>query len=138
MANSSSDRDGGILDGIASRDAIRGVLAAYARGIDRADASLLKSCYHADAIEEHGGNFHGNAHDYVDQAMPRVRGMGVMQHLPAHAQNQRPVPPHEGLEGRLVLPADEVVKQLVVGPFLVVIGNGHPADLLKGGAECGG
>ena len=81
MAISPADYDREVIDEIIARDAIRWVLSAYARGIDRADAVLLKSCYHADAIEEHGGNFHGNAHDYVDQAMPRVRGMGVMQHL---------------------------------------------------------
>ena len=64
-----------------ARDEIRAVLARYARGVDRADAALLKSCYHADAIEEHGGNYTGNAHDYVDGAVPRIRQMGSMQHL---------------------------------------------------------
>ncbi len=80
MSQSTTDRDAA-LEGVIARDANRAVLSAYARGIDRADAELSKSCYHVDAIEEHGGNFTGNAHDYVDQAMPRVRGMGVMQHL---------------------------------------------------------
>lgn len=60
---------------------IRDVLARYARGIDRADAELLKSCYHPDAIEEHAGNYEGNAHAYVEEAMPRVMQMGPMQHL---------------------------------------------------------
>lgn len=64
-----------------ARDAIREVLAAYARAIDRADGELLKSCYFEDAIEEHGSSFSGRAHDYVDAAMPKVRAMGVMQHL---------------------------------------------------------
>jgi ketosteroid isomerase-like protein len=69
------------IDRMLDRDAIREVLAAYARAIDRAHAALLKSCYHADAIEEHGSSFTGNAHTYVEVAMPRVRTMGVMQHL---------------------------------------------------------
>ncbi len=60
---------------------IRDVLARYARGVDRADGPLLKSCYHPDAIEEHGGNYTGNAFEYVDCAVPRIRGMGAMQHL---------------------------------------------------------
>lgn len=76
----SRDRDTAI-DAMLARDAIREVMAAYARAIDRADAALLKSCYFADAIEEHGSSFTGNAHEYVDVAMPRVRKMGVMQHL---------------------------------------------------------
>ena len=69
------------IERMLARDEIREVLARYARGVDRADADLLKSCYHPDAIEEHGGNYTGNAFDYVDGAVPRIRLMGPMQHL---------------------------------------------------------
>lgn len=69
------------LERALSREEIRDVLARYARGVDRGDAALLKSCYHADAIEEHGGNYTGNAHAYVDEAVPRILQMGVLQHL---------------------------------------------------------
>ena len=64
-----------------ARVEILDVLARYVRGVDRADGPLLKSCYHPDAIEEHAGNYTGNAHEYVDGAMERVRQMGTMQHL---------------------------------------------------------
>jgi SnoaL-like domain len=64
-----------------ARDEIREALARYARGVDRADAELLKSCYHPDAIEEHGGNYTGNAFEYVDGAVPRIKLMDAMQHL---------------------------------------------------------
>ena len=76
-----SDREQAQLQQLLDHAAIRDVLARYVRGIDRADGELLKSCYHGDAIEEHAGNYAGNAHEYVDEAMPRVRGMGAMQHL---------------------------------------------------------
>ena len=69
------------MQGVLARAEIREVLAAYARAVDRADGPLLKSCYHPDAIEEHGGNYTGNAHDYVDGAIPRIERMGSMQHL---------------------------------------------------------
>src|SRR4030095_751803 len=69
------------LDRMPARDAIREVLARYARAIDRADAALLKSCYFDDAIEEHGSSFSGRAHEYVNAAIPKVRVMGIMQHL---------------------------------------------------------
>ncbi len=46
-----------------------------------AAADLLKSCYHPDAIEEHGGNYTGDAHAYVDAAVLRIHKMGAMQHL---------------------------------------------------------
>ena len=60
---------------------IREVLTRYARGVDRGDANLMSSCYHPDAIEEHGGNYTGNALAYVQQAVPRILQMGPMQHL---------------------------------------------------------
>jgi len=37
--------------------------------------------YFDDAIEEHDSSFNGLAHAYVDAAIPKVRNMGVMQHL---------------------------------------------------------
>lgn len=69
------------LQRMLARDEIREVLARYARAVDRADGPLLKSCYHPDAIEEHGGNYTGNAIEYVDGAIPRIMAMGTMQHL---------------------------------------------------------
>lgn len=64
-----------------ARVEILDVLARYVRGVDRGDGELLKSCYHADAIEEHAGNYTGNAHDYVDGAIGRILRMDAMQHL---------------------------------------------------------
>ena len=36
------------------RQAIRDVVNRYSRGIDRQDRDILLSCYHADAIDDHG------------------------------------------------------------------------------------
>lgn len=69
------------MERLMARAEILEVLANYARGVDRADAPLLKSCYHPDAIEEHGGTYTGNALQYVDGAIPRIRNLGPMQHL---------------------------------------------------------
>jgi len=33
---------------------IRDVLARYCRGVDRCDRELIASCYHADALDDHG------------------------------------------------------------------------------------
>ena len=73
--------ESGKIERMLARDEIREVLARYARAVDRADGPLLKSCYHPDAIEEHGGNYTGNAHAYVDGAVPRIERLGPMQHL---------------------------------------------------------
>lgn len=64
-----------------ARVEILDVLARYVRGVDRGDGEMLKSCYHADAIEEHAGNYTGNAHEYVDGAIGRILKMDAMQHL---------------------------------------------------------
>ena len=68
------------LDALFSKQEINDVLMRYARGVDRADRDLLKSCYHADAIEEHGSAYAGPAHDYIEGAIERIRAMGTMCH----------------------------------------------------------
>jgi ketosteroid isomerase-like protein len=44
----------GELRQLLDRDAIRATLTRYCRGVDRADAALLASAYHTDAVDEHG------------------------------------------------------------------------------------
>lgn len=39
---------------VADELAIRNCMARYARAIDRIDMELLRSCYHSDAIDDHG------------------------------------------------------------------------------------
>jgi ketosteroid isomerase-like protein len=63
-----------------ARQEIRDVLARYARGVDRADREMLESCYHEDAIEEHGPNYSGPAMDYIAGAIDRLKLMGDMAH----------------------------------------------------------
>lgn len=43
---------------------ITDVLHRYCRGIDRMDQSLVRSCYHPDATDEHG-SFSGGVEDYL-------------------------------------------------------------------------
>ena len=54
---------GDIDDLLADRE-IRQVLARYCRGIDRLDLGLVRSCYHDDAVDEHG-SFTGDPDEYV-------------------------------------------------------------------------
>lgn len=44
---------------------IRQVMARYVQGVDRRDAALIRSCYHADAYEVHH-IFNGNAHAFAE------------------------------------------------------------------------
>jgi ketosteroid isomerase-like protein len=68
------------LEQLLSKEEIREVLMRYGRGVDRGDEALLKSCYHDDAIEEHGSTYAGPAHPYIEGAVQRIRKMGAMAH----------------------------------------------------------
>jgi hypothetical protein len=53
------------LDRLVAEAEIRRVIARYCRGIDRMDLELVRSCYHADARDEHG-SFSGSVDEYID------------------------------------------------------------------------
>lgn len=61
------------LERAADQQEIRDVIYRYCRGIDRCDYDLVRSCYHPDAIDDHG-DFRGGVEefiDYVQQGLPR-------------------------------------------------------------------
>ncbi len=67
MSNVSSIAEtdiGVVLRRLLDESEIRAVLTRYARGIDRFDADLLRSCYHDDATERHGG-YSGSAEGFI-------------------------------------------------------------------------
>lgn len=68
------------LENMMSKMEIQEVLMRYGRGVDRADEDLLKSCYHPNAIEEHGSAYAGPAFAYIEGAVGRIRKMGTMAH----------------------------------------------------------
>jgi hypothetical protein len=49
----------------ADKLALHELVQKYSRAIDRRDFDLLRSLYHEDATEEHGGMFHGPVADYI-------------------------------------------------------------------------
>lgn len=51
------------------RQAIRDVVNRYSRAVDRQDKALLLSCYHPEAIDDHG-MFVGPAHEFFDWTDP--------------------------------------------------------------------
>jgi ketosteroid isomerase-like protein len=56
------------VDELSAREAIRDILYRYARGVDRADVELLKSCYHPEAVDAHW-TFIGNAHEFAEEIL---------------------------------------------------------------------
>jgi len=63
------------------KQAITDVINLYLRGADRADIPLIADAYHADAIEDHGGVYHGPASDYVALMAKMLPKGGLMNHL---------------------------------------------------------
>lgn len=59
---------------------INDVPVRYSRAADRADADLLRTCYHEDAIEDHGGVYKGSAMAYVDMLAPVLPNAGRLSH----------------------------------------------------------
>lgn len=60
--------------------AIRDVLLRYCRGIDRIDLDLVRECYHADAIDDHGA-FRGDVDGFVSWIGRLLPRYGVTTHL---------------------------------------------------------
>lgn len=64
---------------LADREAIRDVIHRYCRGIDRQDVELLKTCYHADSVDQHA-SFTGTGYGFCDYAMEQVAAALFTQH----------------------------------------------------------
>lgn len=64
---------------VAEREIDR-ALKTYCRGIDRRDAQLVRSVYHDDAIEDHGGAYVGGPDGYVKWLMERLRHFAGTMH----------------------------------------------------------
>jgi hypothetical protein len=54
---------------LADREAIRDCLMRYSRGVDRLDRELILSCYHPDAVDDHGV-FIGDPEAFADWVIP--------------------------------------------------------------------
>jgi ketosteroid isomerase-like protein len=60
--------------------AIKRVILRYCRAVDRIDLPLLRSCYHPDAIEEHG-SFSGSVDEYVAWVASLLEKFDMTMHL---------------------------------------------------------
>jgi len=72
------------LEALEAREAIREVLNDYARGVDREDLELLRSCYHPDAVDVHW-TFIGNAHEFAQDVIDKMGGLPNKKHYITNA-----------------------------------------------------
>lgn len=64
-----------------ARNEIWHVMQRYARGIDRWDADLIRSCYFDDAVDDHGDGFVGGVEGLIEFARETSRGFVSAQHM---------------------------------------------------------
>lgn len=70
-----------LLQGLLDREAIREVMYAYCRGIDRCDETALRSAYWPDATDRHGA-YSGSAAGFIDHAVKaRTNGPRMIHHV---------------------------------------------------------
>ena len=69
-----------LLDDLLAKHEIHEVMMRYCRGVNRLDPELVKSCYHPDALEDHGAS-QGNAHEYSGEFTPGEVYV-VQEHVP--------------------------------------------------------
>ena len=75
--------DEAALQELLDKQAVHECVLRYCRGIDRMDAELVRSCYHADATDEHG-TFLGPRDEFVDWVMDAVAQFAVTMHVVAN------------------------------------------------------
>ncbi len=68
------------LETLIARQQIADVIYRYARGIDRLDFDLVRSCYHPDAYDDHG-SFSGDVEGFIAAAKSFLSRWTATQHF---------------------------------------------------------
>lgn len=68
------------LQQLLDKQAITDLICGFARAADRHDHEAMRSLYHEDAIDEHGGFFKGAAKDFIDRLPEMQAPMQILHH----------------------------------------------------------
>ena len=82
------------LDELLAREEIRDVVKRLARGTDRLDADLIRSCYHADGFDDHNV-FRGSGSEFAQWVLDTLDGFDATMHFVAD--------PYISLDGEIAL-----------------------------------
>jgi len=107
------------LQALLDRQAITDLVHAYCRAADRRDYELMRSLYHADAIDDHGAFFKGLAMDFIDR-LPDIQAPMRILH-------------HNVTTVNIALDGDYAEGEISVLAFHQVETDDAPLDLLIGG-----
>ena len=72
------------IETIVDEHAIKTVIYQYCRGIDRKDFDLVRSCYHPDAIDDHGAQFTGGVDAFIEYVQREGTRFRQTMHLIAN------------------------------------------------------
>ena len=68
------------LQELLDRQAIHDVMMRYARGIDRSDLDLVRSCYHPGATDDHG-SFKGPIEEFIPWVEEQLEAFDTIMHF---------------------------------------------------------
>ena len=68
------------LEALLAKQEVRDVIHRYCRGIDRMDETLVRSCYHTDATDEHG-SFSGDVDAFIEWTWKLLRRYDSTMHF---------------------------------------------------------
>lgn len=108
-----------LLQELADREAIRHLVHAYCRAVDRRDFDWLRTLYHPDAIDDHTPYFCGPASEFIDQ-LPRIM-----------AENR--VTSHQITNLLVALDGDRAEGEVGVLAYHLMDTEQGPVDFLVGG-----
>lgn len=67
------------LEDLLDKQAIQELIHTYCNAADRHDHARMRTLYHADAIDDHGGFFQGLAMDFIDR-LPEIQAPMMILH----------------------------------------------------------
>jgi hypothetical protein len=107
------------LQTLLDKQSIQELIHAYCNAADRRDLDKMRSLYHADAIDDHGGFFKGLAMEFIDR-LPEIQAPMEILH-------------HNVTTVNIKLDGDYAEGEVYVLAFHKVKTDNEPFDLLIGG-----
>ena len=107
------------LQRLIDRQSIMDLVHSYCRAADRRDHALMRTLYHADAEDDHGGFYKGLAMEFIDR-LPEIQAPMLILH-------------HNITTSNLALEGDYAEGEHYVLAYHKVHTGEEPLDLLIGG-----